>query len=203
MGRHQTAYCPNCGALSFRCQCGVAQPKGAYRPPAAQLPQRSFIQSMPPVMPRRGPMARPVVGFGQVAYPPAQAEIRQVMHTPVEAILQMPEVAVRVQEMINEAVTETAARYGNAPQTYEAAPSGVPVETIDALYRMPLEAIPGNPPNNNTGGRLNAYNQGRKEVFDAFTTRLRDLISNALPSEFAQPEVPAELGDGQQPGVGA
>jgi len=210
MGRYQNAYCPNCGALSFRCQCGVSQPVGSFRPPAAQMPQRGFIQTMPPPPPRQIPLRMRQPAHVGVAVPtqqmPQQLQIRQTMYTPVEAILQMPEVAVRVQEMINEqvnsAVAETAARYGpagQAPQTYDA-PTGIPVEQIDTLYRMPLEAIPGAPPNNNTGGRLNAYKQGRQEVFDVFNSRLRDIIAAVLPSEFVNPELPADAGNDQPAG---
>lgn len=177
MGVHQTAYCPNCGALSFRCQCGVAQPVGAY--PGNQMgtqgPQRPFIQAPPQ---------------GARMMRPAQVRQAQVQHmlgqVPVDALLGIPSVAERVNqilaERVNAAVAEVQAQM--PAQTYDPpAVEGVPAELVDALYRVPLEAIPGAAPATNAGGRQNLYAQARREVFEFFQNKLRDMVKSVLPSE--------------------
>lgn len=157
MARYQSARCPQCGALAHRCACGTMQSYSQLSPRnRGNVPPRNYMQQNP------NPQQQP-----QFAAPQGALD--------VDALLRIPQVAHRVDEIVNEASAGAVAHYqaNNPPQVIQ---EGAHDRDLMFLSNTKVEEIPGDVPKNNTGGRKGTWYAGRKEVHDFFVDAIRGLI---------------------------
>jgi len=158
MGRYPMGRCPSCGNLAHMCQCGTLQepsqlPLRIQRAMQGYQPRGYFQQGpQPPYqMPMDPRYAAPQMPAPQMPAPRPQPPT-------VDQIMAMPE----IQQRVNAIVENALASY--APPTPMIPAMGIPPEALAELAELSKAEVPGEPPKNNTGGRLNSYNKGREEV---------------------------------------
>jgi len=168
MGRYPYGACPSCGAAAHMCACGTMQPQkelpARIQRQMAGYQPRGFVQHGPQPPAYVPPGAPPQYPQNP---PPGPPQIS------LNEILSMPQVQQHIQSVVEQAL----ANYNPPPPPpAPAVRAGVAPAALHQLLQMSPEEVPGDPPKNNTGGRLNTYNKGKSEAVDYFKGVLRDIL---------------------------
>ena len=164
--RYSSSRCPNCHKLAHRCACGTMQPHN-------QLSAKN-LRNVPHPRDFMRPTQQQQYPEPGIQAPPGTLD--------VEALLHIPEVAQRVDQIVEEVSMGAVARYreDNPQQVVQEGPSN---RDLMVLSNVKVEEIPGDVPEKNTGGRKNTWYAGRKEVHDFFVNALRELIMGGKNGE--------------------